>query len=163
MSGAAKFGDPQQWSSTKLREMSQKLAQLAKKYRFNVYKETKIPYVRAVNYKGEPVNLRLWLEKVWSGKLFAHNPSIQRFDKPPKRLRNHRMWQFVSDIYMSEMFHWIEKKDSTSTVYPDVGNLVFRDKRDFYAGSWHTFMNWWMPFVNAVSYRPFIAYYLLQN
>ena len=150
--GAEKYGDPRVWSEKSISKMAKSLALLSQKHKYNCYKRRNIPYVRACDYKGEPVNLKSWVDKVKKGRIFGYNESLADFRSVPlpKRIRNARLWELVSEIYAIENEYWIKKSDLTSKVFPDVSQLVFRDKRDFFCGSWRQFMQYWLPYINCL-------------
>ena len=59
--GCVKFGDPQVWGPEKLSKVARHLAEVGKSVKFDLRNRTHVPYVRAVNYKGESVNLKSWV------------------------------------------------------------------------------------------------------
>lgn len=156
MSGAAQYGDPRHYSHMEVQDIGQQLADLAKEYKYDLYNAQNIPYVKAVRYNLETGNFEVvdlldWLQQVWDGKLLAHNPYIVRgIKRGRRRWRNHRLWLFVSDIYIAEFRFWCLKRDDQSSIYPRLDELVFRDKTDFYCGSWHQFRAYWQPFIEEI-------------
>ena len=151
--GAGKYGDPRIWSDKSISEMAKRLRDLSKKYTYNCYSRRGIPYVRGCNYKGDPVNVKLWVQKVKAGVYFGYNEALKDFrQKPlPLRIRNVRLWEMVSEIYAIENEYWINVRDDQTDVYPDVSQLIFRDKRDFYCASWRQFMRYWLPYIQRLA------------
>lgn len=148
MSGAAKFGDPRPYSAEEQASYGKRLRDYAQQLRYQLYKSKNIPFVRAVNWKGDPVCLKTWLSRVWSGELFPSNPYIRR-EAPKNRrgLRNHRQWLLVSEVLAGEYSYWVTKKDSEETFYPNLDWLVFRHPDDFVCGIWKHFSAFWLPLI----------------
>ena len=106
-----------------------------------------IRHVNAVDYKGDPLCLVKWVNDYRTRKLFPalSRPTRPKY-RPPMRLpNNHNLWQEVS-TYLIEMFHYI--MDDPKRLSVNLQYLIFRDKNDFFAGSWNAFKTHWMPFIN---------------
>ena len=108
-----------------------------------------IPKVRAVDFKSNSVNLVEWLNLVYTGHLFSDNPKIRQREPitNPQGLSNHQLWELVSEILIAEFWHTAEQDKEYK---PRIDNLVFRDKRDFFAGSWGKFRKFWDPFIDMM-------------
>ena len=106
-----------------------------------------IRIVRAVNYKNEPMCIVKWLNAYRRRKLF---PTLSRPLKPSLSTpwilpTNHELWLEVS-TYLIDIFHHImSDKDLHPSMH--LKYLIFRDKNDFYAGSWNAFKQFWLPFI----------------
>ena len=107
------------------------------------------PTVRAVNYEGNPVDLVSWLNRVYSGELFPSNERIKRQPllDDASSLTNHELWMRVSEVLSAEFYF---TADQPASYKPRVDQMVFRDKADFFGGSWHFFRQYWEPFIDLI-------------
>ena len=107
------------------------------------------PEVRAVDYKERPVDLVDWLNRVYRKELFPKNHLIVRHPAiaKPTLLTNHELWLRVSDVLAAE-FNFTAKQHAGYK--PRISDLVFREKKDFYCGSWSFFRHVWDPFIDLV-------------
>ena len=105
-----------------------------------------VPHVDAVNVDGEELNIVEWLNKVYRGELFSNNNLIPPHEQiiNVSMISNHELWLRVSEICIAE-FHWTVKQ--VKTYKPNINDLLFRKKQDFYGGAWNLFQEYWMPFV----------------
>lgn len=102
--------------------------------------------VRAMDYRGQHICIIHWLNDFRRGKLFPRlkRELLPKYQPPCALPNNHELWDEVS-TYLIQIFHYIMNDPARLSV--NLKYLIFRDKNDFYAGSWNAFKNHWMPFI----------------
>ena len=141
---------PYDWTKDDMKYMSRLISDTSKR----VSKGRK--KIRAVKYDGTPFpgGLLAWVNGVRNGTYFSDNPKIQRgpvFKSGEKS--NFWLWNFVSETLLAEVDYWSKVHKENQTVdpsqarYPDINQLIFRDKEDFVGGLWCDFEKHWQKFV----------------
>ena len=107
------------------------------------------PTVRAVNIDEEEIDLVKWLNEVYAGLRFASNELIQHHEQilDNHSLTNHELWQKVAIILIAE-FKWSSKQ--SMDYKPNMEDLIFRHKSDFYGGVWNAFGDNWQEFIDLL-------------
>ena len=82
----------------------------------------------------------------WAGLYPDHRPLVNVSQG------NHYLWRIVNQIYL-DWFWFIQENHSSSDPYRSMSELIFRNPKDFYTGSWREASDIWMILMKSLPER----------